>query len=56
MDLRHKDEIYDPRLANHVDKDKVNCLNDYVDKDLVRIIAIRDCCKQKRVQVWFWVS
>ena len=24
MDLRHKDEIYDPRLANHVDKDKVN--------------------------------
>ena len=26
MDLRHKDEIYDPRLANHVDKDKVNMM------------------------------
>ena len=46
MDLRHKDEIYDPRLANHVDKDKVNFLNDYVYKDLVSIIAIRDCCKK----------
>ena len=46
MDLRHKDEIYDPRLANHVDKDKVNFPNDYVYKDLVSIIAIRDCCKK----------
>ena len=55
MDLRHKDEIYDPRLANHVDKDKVNFLNDHVYKDLVSIITIRDFCK-KRVQVWFSVS
>ena len=30
MDLRHKDEIYDPRLASHGhgDKDKVNIDDD----------------------------
>ena len=55
MDLRHKDEIYDPRLANHVDKDKVNFLNDCVYKDLVSIIAIRDCCKKKGANVVFGV-
>jgi len=68
VDLRHKDEIYDPRLANHVDKDKVVDIGidltefyQSVEWDILSVPAQRNvkfytCCDEPYLDITFNIT